>query len=121
MKVESRHSLFKSFQFAFEGVRVAIEKGRNFRIQIGLGILACIFGLILGLTITEWLDLTLIIAIVLILELLNTAVESIVDMVSPEIQPKAKIAKDVAAAAVLIASAASLAIGAFIFLPKIFG
>lgn len=98
---------------------VALKKGRNFRIQVGIGTLAIIAGLILKLSRIEWLDLTLIMSIVLILELLNTAVESIVDIVSPEIQPKAKIAKDVSAAAVLIASTASIAVGAFIFLPKI--
>jgi diacylglycerol kinase len=121
MSVESRHSIFKSFQFAFEGISVAFSKGRNFKIQLGIGVFTIIFGLILNLSVVELLDITLTIAIVLILELLNTAIESIVDMVSPEIQPKAKIAKDVSAAAVLIASIAAVAVGAFIFLPKIFG
>jgi diacylglycerol kinase len=58
-------------------------------------------------------------ASVLILELINTAIEAIVDMVSPEIQEKAKIAKDVSAGAVLVASIAAVFIGGLIFLPKI--
>lgn len=117
--MESRHSLFKSFKFAFDGLETAILKGRNFRIQIAIGALACVLGLILKLNATEWLDLVLIITLVLILELVNTTIEAIVDIVSPEIQPKAKIAKDVAAATVLLASLGSIIIGALLFLPKI--
>ena len=67
----------------------------------------------------EWVDLVLIIASVLILELLNTAIEEIVNIVSPEIQEKARIAKDVSAAAVLIASIAAVFIGIFLFAPRI--
>lgn len=121
MRVESRHSIFKSFQFAFDGFKAAFIKGRNFRIQIGLFLAAVIFGVIFKIERAEWLDIFLIAGIVLILELVNTSLESIVDIVSPEIHPKAKIAKDVAAAAVLIASFFSILIAAFIFLPKIFG
>lgn len=84
-----------------------------------MGLVACVFGLVLRLSSAEWLDLFLIINLVLILELINTSIESIVDLVSPEIHEKAKIAKDVAAAAVLITSFVSIIIGAFIFLPKI--
>ena len=117
--MESHHSLFKSFQFAFEGAWVAFKKGRNFRIQVGVGVLALALGFILKLTPYEFVDLVLIISLVLILELLNTAIESMVDMVSPEIRAEAKIAKDVSAAAVLIASIGSILIAAFIFLPKL--
>lgn len=117
--MESRHSLFKSFKFASDGVKIAVLKGRNFRIQLLIGFIAIILGLVLRLSFAEWLDLFLIINLVLILELINTSIESVVDLVSPEIHEKAKIAKDVAAAAVLITSFTSIVIGAFIFLPKI--
>jgi len=117
--MKSRHSLVKSFQFALEGVWVAFGKGRNFRIQVGAGVLALALGFILKLTPYEFVDLVLIISLVLILELLNTAIESMVDMVSPEIRVEAKIAKDVSAAAVFIASIGSIIIAAFIFLPKL--
>lgn len=119
--MEDRHSLFRSFGFAFEGIATEFKKGRNFRIQILIGILALVLGWIFKISSQEWFDLIIVIASVLILELINTAVEAIVDMISPEIQPKAKIAKDVSAGAVLVASAASVAVGALIFLPKIFG
>ena len=117
--MESRHSLFKSFQFAFEGLKTAIVRGRNFRIQITIGTLAVAAGVILKLSMSEWLDLVLVISLVLILELVNTTIEAIVDLVSPEIREKAKIAKDVAAATVFIASIASVIIGALLFIPKI--
>lgn len=121
MGVESKHSIFKSFQFAFDGFRTAFTKGRNFRTQISLFLITIIFGVVFRIETAEWLDIFLIAGIVLILELVNTSLESIVDIVSPEVHPKAKIAKDVAAAAVLIASFISVLIAAFIFLPKILG
>lgn len=83
--------------------------------------LACIAGVIFGINAAEWLDIFIIASLVLILELINTSLESITDIVSPEIHPKAKIAKDVAAAAVLIASFFSIVIATFIFLPKLLG
>lgn len=117
--LEAKHPLTRSFSFAFDGIKVAIKKGRNFRIQLLLGAIASILGLILNLSTFEWIGLILIITFVLILELVNTSLEAIVDLVSPEIRGEAKIAKDVAAAAVLISSITSLVIGLVIFLPKI--
>jgi diacylglycerol kinase (ATP) len=117
--MESRHSLLKSFRFAFEGLRAAIARGRNFRIQIAAGLMACILGVILRLSSSEWLDLVIIIALVLILELVNTSIEALVDLVSPEIREKAKLAKDAAAAAVLVTSIGSIIIGILLFLPKL--
>lgn len=118
--METKHSLFKSFKFAFSGLETAITKGRNFRIQIIIGVLSVILGIILKISSFEWLSLILIIAAVLILELINTAIEAIVDIVSPQIQEKAKVAKDVAAASVLVASIAAISIGTVIFIFQIF-
>ncbi len=117
--MEAKHSLFKSFVFAFEGLKTAIKKGKNFRIQLFVGSLTVLLGLILKLNPVEWLALIILISFVLILELVNTSLEAIVDMVSPEIQDKAKIAKDVAAAAVLISSLAAVLAGLILFLPKL--
>ena len=118
--MESTHSLFKSFKFAFNGLSTAINKGRNFRIQILIGAASVILGLIYEISSSEWLDLILIIASVLILELINTAIEEIVNIVSPEIQERARIAKDVSAASVLIAAIAAIFIGIVIFIPRFF-
>ncbi len=117
--METKHSLFKSFKFAFDGLESAFTKGRNFRIQITIGAFAVVLGILLKLSVPEWLDLVLVISLVLILELVNTVIEALVDLVSPEIQEKAKIAKDVAAATVLLASIGSVIIGALLFLPKL--
>jgi len=117
--MEKKHSLIKSFGFAFEGLWAEIKKGRNFRIQIAAGFIAATLGIILKLSPEEWLDLVIVITIVLILELVNTSIEALVDLISPEIQPKAKLAKDVSAATVLIASIGAAIIGALIFLPKL--
>lgn len=118
--IESKHTLIKSFGFAFDGIKVAIQKGRNFNIQTVLGTVAIVLGVVLKIKTTEWILLFLTISLVLILELINTAIEAIVDLISPEIRDKAKIAKDVSAAAVLIASLTALAVGFFLFIPKIF-
>jgi len=119
MIMGSKHSLAKSFIFAFAGFKTAFTEGRNFRIQIYFGTAAIVLGVIFGISSIEWLALTIIIAAVLILELLNTAIEQIVNIVSPEIQERAKIAKDVAAGSVLVAAIAAIFIGLFLFLPKI--
>ena len=118
--MESKHSLLKSFRFAFEGLEVAFLKGRNFRIQVFIGFLAVVLGTILKLSMSEWLDLVLVISLVLILELVNTAIETIIDIVNPDISERVKIAKDVAAATVLLASVGSVIIGALLFIPKLF-
>ncbi|MCJ7805445.1 diacylglycerol kinase family protein [Patescibacteria group bacterium] len=113
------HPLPKSFRFAFSGVRTALREEPNFKIHILIAILAAILGFFLKLAPIEWLVLTLTVAMVLILELMNTSLEVLVDIVSPEIHEKAKIAKDVAAASVLLASISAVIVGLIIFLPKI--
>lgn len=118
--MESNHSLAKSFKYAIDGLKTAFTKGRNFRIQISLGALAVILGIVFKITTSEWLHLTLIISFVLILELVNTAIEETINIISPEIQERAKIAKDVSAGAVLVSSIAAAIIGVFLFIPKIF-
>lgn len=117
--LQSTHPLTKSFGYAFEGLKVAVLRGRNYRIQLLLGLGAVILGFFVDLSISEWAILVLTISAVLIFELMNTSIEAIVDLVSPEIRDKAKIAKDVAAASVLISSTASIIVGLLIFLPKI--
>lgn len=78
-----------------------------------------VLGIISGLHLLEWLILGFTIIFVLILELLNTGVEALVDMVSPEIQEKARIAKDVSAAAVFMGAMFSLVVLIVLFLPKL--
>ncbi len=115
------HPLAESIGYALEGIRFAYVHGRNFRIQTTFGGLILVLGYMLKISSYEWLALAITIMVVLILELINTAIETVVDMVSKEIHPLAKIAKDVAAGAVLTAAIGSIVVGAIIFLPKLLG
>lgn len=114
------HPILKSFKFAFEGLTTALKQEPNMRFHFVVGVLAIMLGFVVKLTLIEWAVLTLTISMVVILELLNTTIEELVDLASPAIHPKAKIAKDVAAAAVLWASCAAIIVGCLLFFPKIF-
>lgn len=114
-----KRSLPQSFKYAFNGLKTAAKNEPNFRIHLTFSAATLILAIMLKLTIAEWLLLLFTIAFVLILELLNTAMEAIVDLVSPEIKDHAKIAKDVSAAAVLIAALLSAIVGFVLFYPKL--
>lgn len=116
---EHRHALTKSFEYAANGLRGILIQERNFKIQLFIGFCAVILGFIFNLNISEWLDLVIVITLVLVFELINTSIEEIVDLVSPEYKEKAKIAKDVAAGTVLVASIGSVIVGVLLFAPKI--
>ena len=107
--------ILQSFYFAFCGLAYLVRTQRNARIELVIGVIACALGFWFRITTAEWCVLILTIAIVLILEGLNTALEAAVDLASPEVHPLAKTAKDVAAAMVLIAAMASIVIGVLIF------
>ena len=107
--------ILQSFYFAFCGLGHLFRTQRNARIELAIGIGACALGFWFRITTTEWCVLVLTIAVVLILEGLNTALEAAVDLASPDVHPLAKTAKDVAAAMVLIAALASIVIGVLIF------
>ncbi len=113
------HSIIRSFPYALRGIKDTLIKEPNFKIQLILGVVAVILGIIFTLSVTEWLILMISIFLVLIMELINTTMENLVDIVSPQIQEKARIVKDVAAGGVLMSSILSIIIGLFIFLPKI--
>lgn len=111
--------IIRSFKFAFSGIKEAFKSERNMRIHMILMFLAILLGFIFKLTLIEWAILTATIGMVLMMEFINTSLEQIVDIVSPQIQEKAKIAKDVAAAGVLISAIVAVLIGVFLFLSKI--
>lgn len=118
--MSKRHSTTKSFIYAKEGLARALKDEPNLKIHIILASIAILLAVILKLSKIELAILTLTIGMVITLELINTMLEALVDLVSPEIKPKAKVAKDVSAAAVLVSALVSLVIGGLIFLPKIF-
>lgn len=113
-------NLSLSFKYAIAGVRYAFLTQRNFRIHTIIGTLAVSLGLFLQINAVEMSVIALTCASVMILELLNTAIESVVDLtVKQTYHELAKIAKDCAAGAVLIAASASVLVASFILLPPL--
>jgi undecaprenol kinase/diacylglycerol kinase (ATP) len=110
-------SLIRSFGFAFEGVSYLLRTQRNARIELAVGIVVLVVAVWVGVTPVEWAVLAITITIVLALEALNTALELVVTLGSPERHPLAKAAKDVSAAMVLIAAVGSVLVGIAIFRP----
>ena len=112
----SDHPSFrKSFLFAFQGLRAALRSERTIKVKAGKGAAAVVAGLVVGLDATSWCVLLLCCGCVLGAELMNTAVETVVDLVSPEYHPLAGRAKDVAAAAVWTLCAFVAVVGIVLF------
>ncbi|WP_245676211.1 diacylglycerol kinase family protein [Domibacillus iocasae] len=109
--------LFSSFRFAGNGLKLALLEP-NIRVHAAAGIFVSAAGFIFGLTRIEWCVLLLTIACVIALEMVNTAIEKTVDLVTEEYRPLAKMAKDLAAGAVLIFACAAIIIGCILFIPK---
>ena len=110
---------FKSFYYAFNGIKSALKTEQNFLIDIIVGIIVLVGGYFLKLSAIEFTVVILAIGLVICLELINTAIEYTIDMAMPEIHPLAKSAKDIASAAVLFSVLVAIAIGLIIYLPKI--
>lgn len=121
--VKEEHSvkaLIKSFQHAFCGILTSFVIGRNIKVHYTAALAAVLGGLSFGISKVELLIILLISAQVICLEMVNTAIERTVDLVTSEYHIYAKIAKDVAAGAVLVAAIFATIIGGIIFLPYIF-
>ncbi|MCH5461308.1 diacylglycerol kinase family protein [Lactobacillus sp. LC28-10] len=119
-QVNKNRNFFQSLMHALGGVYSLVSTERNFRKHITLAVIAIIMGIWLQLTINEWLWITLAIFVVVVAEVLNTVVESIVDLiVGHHYHDEAKKAKDVAAGGVLIAAIFALVIGCLIFIPEL--
>ncbi len=115
----SAHKFFRGFVYAFNGLLYAFRTQINFRFHVLAALSAVILGIALGISASEWIWICSAILVVLIVELLNTAIEVLVDLVSPEYHPKAGIIKDVSAGAVLLTAVFAALVGLFIFVPKI--
>lgn len=118
---DMKTDLAGSFKYAFHGIRTCIEQERNMKIHCCAAILVIAAGTIFHISSYEWIACFMLFGLVISLEMINTAIESVVDMVTEEYRPLAKRAKDVAAGAVLVSALFSVVIAAIIFLPKIFG
>ncbi len=108
-----------SFKHAVDGIKHAFNSQPNFQIHCIIALLVLIAGWYFQLTVTEWGLLIFTIFWVLISEMMNTAVESMVDLITAEYREQAKIAKDVAAGMVLLGAIGSVIMGAIIFIPKL--
>jgi len=109
----------RSIQFAFEGWVTVLYHEKNTWVHAFLSLVAVALGIWLKITNDQWILLILTIGMVWIAEFFNSAIEMMIDLISPEIHPMAKKSKDIGAAAVLIAAAASVVIGLIMFLPPL--
>ena len=112
-------SLLASFNFALEGIIHVLRTQRNMRIHFAIAVLVLVAALAVGVEKLELIVLMLAIAFVLITEMVNTAVEGAVDVATTSFDPMAKLAKDIAAGAVLIASTVAVAVGYLVFSDRV--
>lgn len=117
---DKRSSRFrKSFRYAIAGISYAFKSERHFKIHFAVAFIVLLFATFLSVTRVEWIVLLLVISSTITLELVNTAIENVVDLITEEHHPLAKIAKDIAAGAVLVSALMSVIIGLIIFIPRL--
>ena len=118
-KGKPKYPLVKSFSFACQGILEAVRTERNIQIHVVAMLVVVFFGWYFSLNGMEWLFILAAIAGTIALELVNSAIERVVDLVTDQIHPLAKQAKDIAAGAVFIYAIFSIIVGLIIFLPKL--
>lgn len=111
--------LLHSFEHAFEGLEHAYKKDQNLRIHFGIAVLVIIASILFKVNPFEMGILGIMILLVMVTEMINTAIERMVDLITKEHREDAKIAKDVAAGMVFLTATGSLIVGILIFLPHI--
>ncbi len=110
----------KSFLFAIQGFRTAVVTERNIKVMLCVGALAVVAGIVLQIDLLSWAIILLCCAVVIMAELFNTAIETVVDLVSPEFHPLAGRAKDIAAAAVWFLSFVVAIVGVLVYANALF-
>ena len=108
-----------SFSYPIKGLKYAYRNEQNLAVDVGIALIVVIFGFIFKVNKYEWAILALTIGLVISCELMNTAIEATVDLVTEEYHPLAKVAKDTSAAAVFIFAIVAVIVGLIIFLPKV--
>jgi diacylglycerol kinase (ATP) len=119
MTMRRAPTLLDSFNFAFEGIIHVLRTQRNLRIHFAVAVSVLILALIVNVTKMELIALLISVTFVLIAEMLNTAVEAAIDIATTSFDPMAKLAKDIAAGAVLIAAINAIAVGYIVFSSKV--
>jgi len=112
--------LLKSFGYAWNGFKVAVKEEPNLRIHLTIAIVVIVMGFYFKISSAEWAELLIMIGLVIGFELLNSAVESLTNLVTKERLPLAGKVKDIAASAVLVISVVALLVGIIIFKKYIF-
>ena len=118
LKVKTK-KLINSFKYAFEGLFTSFKTERNMKIHVLIMFIVILMGIFFKINRLEWIICIFCFAIVIAGELFNTAIETVVDIVMPCKNEKAKIAKDISAGSVLILAIGSAIIGLIIFIPRI--
>ncbi len=118
LKVKTK-KLINSFKYAFEGLFTSFKTERNMKIHVLIMFIVILMGIFFRISKLEWIICIFCFVIVIAGELFNTAIETVVDIVMPCKNEKAKIAKDISAGSVLILAIGSAIIGLIIFIPKI--
>ena len=119
VKGQKKNPLYKSFGYAFEGIFSGIKKEQNMKIHCLAMLCVVAAGFVFRISVSEWCICLILFGMILSLELVNTAMEAVVDLVTEERRPLAKLAKDTAAGAVLIAAIMAAGVGLLIFVPKV--
>ncbi len=112
--------LFRSFIDAWRGIRLAVASQQNLKIHLAIATMVILAGIYFQIRITEWLAIVLAIGLVISAEMMNTALENIVNLVSPAHQPLAGKIKDLTAGAVLVLAITAVIIGVIIFIPYLY-
>ena len=112
--------MIRSFVFAWNGIRICFASERNFRIHVISAIIVSVLALLFQISVIEWAAIGFCIVLVIIMEMLNSAIEKLCNIVHKDHHPGIKKVKDIAAGAVLVSAIFSLVAGLVIFLPKIF-
>ena len=117
--VKKRTRLKDSLKYAWQGLRAGLQNERNMKIHLVFVALVTAAGFLLEISTYEWLACLAFFGLVIGAELINTAIEAVIDLCSPEYNEKAKLAKNAAAGAVLVCSVLAAIAGIVIFLPKL--
>lgn len=107
------------FRYALNGLKEVFKSEKNFRLHLLAALLVVGFGFYFNISAMEWLATAIVIGFVITTEILNTAIEEIINYLKPEIHPTAKRIKDLAAAGVFVAAMSAVVVGLIIFIPKI--
>ena len=119
LKKRGLKRFFNSFKYSIAGLKYAYKYEQSMTIHFVAALLVIIFGILLKISLTEWLLCFMLFGLVMATELINTSIEAVVDLVCPQIHPLAKVAKDTASAAVFVFAVVAFISGLIIFVPKV--